>query len=428
MTNDGKQKKAGKEFRVNNSIFRILTKTAPSAIFICQDEKFCYVNPAMETITGYTKKELYTMNFWDIAHPDFWSFVKKSGLKKPRDGQTPFRYEATILTKSAHERWVDVASTSIQFRGRPAVLAMAFDITERKQTEKALLESEERYRAIVEDQTELICRFTHTGTITFANNAFHRHFTKDQYDMEGKNFYAFIPVEEFEQVIKHIISLKWKNPVTTYECRVLTSNGETRWQRWSNRALFDSKKRLIEYQAVGMDITDRKKAEEELRALALLDELTGLYNRRGFFTLVEQELKIANRLKKEMLLLYLDVDDLKLINDTFGHHAGDIALIDISYILKETFRESDIIARIGGDEFVVLAIQTDDTNTEILYTRLQENITSYNANCKRRYRISISMGIVSYHPEFHRPIQDLIKEVDTLMYEQKQKKMEYLNL
>ena len=427
MTNDGKQKKAGKKFRVNNSIFRILTKTAPSAIFICQDEKFCYINPAMEAITGYSKKELYTMNFWDIAHPDFWSFVKEAGLARHRDVRMPFRYEANILTKSAHERWIDVSLTSIHFRGRPAVLAMALDITERKQTEKALMESEERYRAIVEDQTELICRFTPTGTITFANNAFCRYFTKNQYCLEGKNFYAFIPVDEFERVIKHIISLNWKNSLTTYECRVLAPNGEIRWHRWSNRALFDSKKRLIEYQAVGMDITDRKKAEEELRALALLDELTGLYNRRGFFTLVEQELKIANRLKKEMLLLYLDVDDLKLINDTFGHHAGDIALIDISYILKETFRESDIIARIGGDEFTVLAIQTDDTNTEILHTRLQDNIKSYNANGKKRFRISLSMGIVSYHPESPRQIPDLLREADTLMYAQKQKKMEYLN-
>jgi diguanylate cyclase (GGDEF)-like protein/PAS domain S-box-containing protein len=428
MTNEGKQKKAGKDFRVNNSIFRILTKTAPSAIFICQDEKFCYVNPAMVKITGYTKKELSTMNFCDIAHPDFWSFVKEAGLARLRDGQMPFCYEAKILTKSAQERWINVASTSIQFRGRPAVLAMAFDITERKQTEKALLESKERYRAIVEDQTELICRFTPTGTITFANNAFYRYFTKNQYYLDGKDFYAFIPVDEFERVIEHIISLNWKNSMTTYECRVLASNGEIRWQRWSNRAIFDSKKRLIEYQAVGMDITDRKKAEEELRALAFLDELTGLYNRRGFFTLVEQELKIANRLKKEMLLLYFDVDGLKVINDTFGHQDGDIALIDISYILKETFRESDIIARIGGDEFVVLAIQTDDTNTEILHTRLQDNITSYNAKGKRRFRISISMGIVSYHPESHRPIHDLLREADTLMYEQKQKKMEYLNL
>jgi diguanylate cyclase (GGDEF)-like protein/PAS domain S-box-containing protein len=428
MTNEGKQKKAGKEFRVNNSIFRILTKTAPSAIFICQDEKFCYINPAMVTITGYSKKELSTMNFWDIAHPDFWSFAKEAGLARHRDGQTPFRYEAKILTKSSHERWIDVVSTSIHFRGRPAVLAMAFDITKRKQTEKALLDSEERYRAIVEDQTELICRFTPTGTITFANNAFHHYFPKDQYSPDGKNFYAFIPVDEFERVIKHIVSLNWKNPVTTYECKVLSSNGEIRWQRWSNRAFFDSKKRLIEYQAVGMDITDRKKTEEEVRALAFLDELTGLYNRRGFFTLVEQELKIANRLKKEMLLLYLDVDDLKLINDTFGHHAGDIALIDISSILKETFRESDIIARIGGDEFTVLAIQTDGTNTKILHTRLQDNIKSYNANGKRRFRISISMGVVSYYPESPRPIHVLLKEADTLMYEQKQKKMEYLNL
>ena len=106
------------------------------------------------------------------------------------------------------------------------------------------------------------------------------------------------------------------------------------------------------------DITDRKWAEEALRTLSIKDDLTGLYNRRGFFALAEQGLKTAQRMGTEMLLIYGDLDNLKEINDTFGHKEGDQALMDISQILKETFRESDIIARIGGDEFVMLAMNS----------------------------------------------------------------------
>ncbi len=97
---------------------------------------------------------------------------------------------------------------------------------------------------------------------------------------------------------------------------------------------------------------------KSLLALSLVDDLTGIYNRRGFSALAQQELKKANRIKRGMLLLFADVDDLKKINDSLGHQEGDLALIETANLLKETFREPDIIARIGGDEFVVLAAET----------------------------------------------------------------------
>ncbi|MGZ3568836.1 MAG: diguanylate cyclase, partial [Thermodesulfobacteriota bacterium] len=105
--------------------------------------------------------------------------------------------------------------------------------------------------------------------------------------------------------------------------------------------------------------------EKVLLTLSLTDELTDLYNRRRFFVLAEQYLKLAIRSKKRLLLFYLDMDDLKSINDRFGHNDGDQALIALGSILKKTFRESDIIARIGGDEFVVLLESTDE-NDDIL--------------------------------------------------------------
>jgi diguanylate cyclase (GGDEF)-like protein len=129
------------------------------------------------------------------------------------------------------------------------------------------------------------------------------------------------------------------------------------------------------------------KGEETLLALSLTNELTGLYNRRRFFVLTEQYLKVAIRAKKRSLLLYIDMDDLKWINDHCGHSDGDQVLIDLGSILKKTFRESDIIARIGGDEFVVLLESTDE-NDEMLITRLYENIRDYNAKVSQDYKLS----------------------------------------
>jgi len=186
-------------------------------------------------------------------------------------------------------------------------------------------------------------------------------------------------------------------------------------------ATWDTRKGTF-YTVIIRDVTDRKKMEDELRALTLVDELTGLYNSRGFFTLAHQQLKIADRLQRGLFLIFADLDGLKNINDTFGHHEGNIALIDTAYVLKETFRESDIIARIGGDEFIIMAMETTDTDPDVFNARLQEFITSYNAKGNRRYKLSISIGIAVYDPYSPCSLDELIEKADALMYDQKRSK------
>ncbi len=163
------------------------------------------------------------------------------------------------------------------------------------------------------------------------------------------------------------------------------------------------------------------RAEETLLILSLTDDLTGLYNRRRFFVLTEQYLKVAVRTKKRLLLLFIDVDDLKWINDHHGHNEGDQALIDFAKILKQSFRESDIIARIGGDEFVVLFVITDE-NSERLLARLQENLVDFNSQRSRGYPLSISVGAAQFDPEHPISIDELLSKADASMYAQKRKK------
>jgi diguanylate cyclase (GGDEF)-like protein len=161
--------------------------------------------------------------------------------------------------------------------------------------------------------------------------------------------------------------------------------------------------------------------EEALLTLSLIDELTGLFNRRRFFILTDQYLKVAIRTKKRLSLLFIDMDNLKWINDHHGHNEGDQALIDLANILKKSFRESDIIARIGGDEFVVLSEATDK-NSEIFTTRLYENIKDYNAKGSRRFTLSISVGATQFDPNHAISIDELLAEADASMYAQKRRK------
>jgi len=170
------------------------------------------------------------------------------------------------------------------------------------------------------------------------------------------------------------------------------------------------------------EIAERKKVEEEIITLSITDQLTGLHNRRGFITLSEQQLKLSGRTKRGMLLFFADLDGMKWINDTLGHEEGDKALIEVATLLRETFRLSDVIARVGGDEFAVLAIDTLEVNSEILAGRLQSLIDTHNHQENRRYTLSVSVGCSCYDPENPCSIDELMTHADKLMYEHKRGK------
>jgi diguanylate cyclase (GGDEF)-like protein len=167
---------------------------------------------------------------------------------------------------------------------------------------------------------------------------------------------------------------------------------------------------------------ERHQLQVALQAMALVDDLTGLYNRRGFQTLARQQLKTADRIRKRVSFIFVDLDGLKVINDTFGHREGDLALMETADLLKETFRESDIIARIGGDEFVVLAMENSGQPDEQWAARLRERLRARNASPERRFPLSLSMGVAYYDPDFPSPLDDLLHHADVLMYAEKRSK------
>lgn len=166
----------------------------------------------------------------------------------------------------------------------------------------------------------------------------------------------------------------------------------------------------------------REEAEETVRLLAITDELTGLHNRRGFLSLAEHQLKVAVRSRRGLLLYFADLDGLKWINDTLGHEEGDQALMEAAAVLKETFRASDILARLGGDEYAVLALETSREHSTIFTARLQSLVDAKNREAGRKYRLSISVGESYYDSETPCLLDELISAADKRMYESKQDK------
>jgi diguanylate cyclase (GGDEF)-like protein/PAS domain S-box-containing protein len=166
------------------------------------------------------------------------------------------------------------------------------------------------------------------------------------------------------------------------------------------------------------DISARKRAEEELRALVLVDELTGLPNRRAFLTLSEQALRLAMRMERDVLVIFIDVDHLKDINDTWGHLTGDRALIDTARVLRESCREADIVARLGGDEFVALMTVDSDQTGDLICRRIKARVDAHNNEMERGYQLSLSVGATRSRAE-GTVLTDLLAEADSALYDQK---------
>jgi two-component system cell cycle response regulator len=136
--------------------------------------------------------------------------------------------------------------------------------------------------------------------------------------------------------------------------------------------------------------------------------------------LAKQQIKVADRNKKGLVLIFADLDGMKFINDNFGHNEGDFALKEAAGIVKGAFRASDIIARLGGDEFVALSVEASKESTEQIQNRLRENLEAYNLDSERPYKLSISFGITTYDPVNPCSLDELIERGDKLMYENKQ--------
>jgi len=160
--------------------------------------------------------------------------------------------------------------------------------------------------------------------------------------------------------------------------------------------------------------------DRELRYLAVTDDLTCLYNRRGFFAAATQQLKLAQRNAQRLLLLFCDVDNLKKINDSYGHREGDLALVTAADALEKTFRGSDIIARLSGDEFVVLAQVASDHTQEVLLRRLEKNLKKLNAS-ELRCDLSLCVGVARFDPKRAITLGELLAQADKAMYEKKRK-------
>jgi diguanylate cyclase (GGDEF)-like protein/PAS domain S-box-containing protein len=300
---------------------------------------------------------------------------------------------------------------------------LASEIEERKQAEVALRESEEKHRSLLENLPIGLYRNTPgpQGRFIMVNTALARlHGFDSVEEFLSRNVLdLYVDPAQRKEISAELVE---KGFVSDKEVMLKRKDGTSIWGSITARAIHDHEGKVVYFDGTVTDITDRKRMEKEILTLSITDQLTGLYNRRGFLSLAGQQLKLSERNKSGMLLFFADLDLLKWINDALGHEEGDKALIEAANIFREAFRTSDIIARLGGDEFAVLAIDIKETNPEVFTARMQQLIDILKNQENRRYNLSISMGCSYYDPENPCSIDELMARADKLMYEQKQNK------
>jgi len=165
---------------------------------------------------------------------------------------------------------------------------------------------------------------------------------------------------------------------------------------------------------------ERNRLLEQVRQLAIIDELTGLMNRRGFMMLADHQRNLADRKGTSLTLLYLDVDRFKLINDQFGHEEGDRALRELAAVLLHTFRRSDVVARLGGDEFVVLMADVNSDGLRTVLDRVRKNLAALSQDARFSWRLAVSVGVVQYDAANPATLEGLLAAADQAMYREKQ--------
>jgi diguanylate cyclase (GGDEF)-like protein/PAS domain S-box-containing protein len=296
-------------------------------------------------------------------------------------------------------------------------VGIAIDVTDRKSLYEALQTQNVYFAALFENAPEAIAILDEHDHIIRINGQFTSMFGYTEDEAVGRNINELIVPSGLVAEGENFTARVAAGEKITVEALRRHKDGQAFWVSISATpfGVADQPGRVY---AMYHDISAQKRAEDDLKALVLVDELTGLPNRRAFITLSEQALKLAMRLERDVLMIFIDVDHLKHINDTYGHLAGDRALIDTARVLRESCREADIIARLGGDEFVALLTADSAQTAELVCERIKSRVATHNQEMDRGYELSLSVGATRSKAE-GTMLADLLAQADTALYEQK---------
>ena len=382
--------------------------------------KFVVVNKALCDMLGYSKEELSTITIHELSHPDDIHATDEARRKLWSGEIESFKVEKRYLHKDGSTVWVNVTSSVKRGEsGEPLyAISMLEDITARKKIEQELKESEQRFRSLTELSSDWYWeqdaefRFTR---FEGRNKDFIRHLEQEFIGKHNWEIGADIVPEEKGARPMHEIMGAHESFRDIVMCRTLP-DGTRRYTSVSGEPVFDGDGRFKGYRGLSRDISAAKQAEERIEYLATHDALTDLPNRSMFNRILDLTIATSKRYGRKFAVLFIDLDGFKVINDTYGHDAGDTVLRKVSERLRLCIRSSDVIARLGGDEFIILVQEINDRDTAgIVAANILSAISEPIVYNGQRFMLTASIGICLF-PDDAKTGQSLINNADKAMY------------
>ncbi|MEL7450190.1 MAG: EAL domain-containing protein [Pseudomonadota bacterium] len=382
-------------------LFRNLAESVQESIVVHRDE-IIYCNPRAASLRGKRQADLLGKPALDLVHPDERERAGAMIRRRLAGEDVPGRYEMQMLNRDGDGYWVEASGVVIDYQGEPAILTAAFDITLRKEMEAALAREKERAQVTLESIGEGVITTDTTGAIDYMNVA--------AMQLAGCGF-----KEARGKRLTDIVRLVDETDRKPLRDPVATCLGEGRRVNLGKRALMvtesDNKELSVELsvspiralrasQLLGTvivlhDVTELRGLARQMSYQASHDALTGLYNRPEFERRLEEALESARDGGQAHVLCYLDLDRFKAVNDTCGHIAGDNMLREVASLIKDKVRDSDSVARIGGDEFGMLLIGCPLQKARQIADDVCAAVADYRFVWRDRvFNIGISIGLV----------------------------------
>ncbi len=409
------QKKAEEELLALKQFNEDIIQSINEGIVICDNNgDIIFANQALQTILGYKAEETAGMHWKSIVMPADHRTVEEANKRRIK-GVTD-RYE--LMLKDKHNKPVPAQVSGSPYRDSKSneiigTLAVLSDITNRKKAEDALKESEKRYREILETTEEGFYEVDLKGNIIGCNRAATSMLGFREREIVGRSYKSLC--KDIEAVYREFNqAFTSGKPKFSVIMEMIRKDGSIATADLSVSLTYDQHGNINGFRGMGRDISERIKLQKHLKHLSLHDQLTGLYNRRYF----ENEIKRLDRSREHPIaVISADLDGLKLVNDTLGHSEGDRYLQAGADLLKSALRASDILARVGGDEFALLLPRSSKKEAEILINRIHRQIEDYNIT-QKGLPLSISLGLaVSEKPEH--PLEETFRAADNKMYNDK---------
>jgi diguanylate cyclase (GGDEF)-like protein/PAS domain S-box-containing protein len=421
------RKRAEETLRESEEKFRLLIENAPDAIYVHADARFIYLNRAAVNLFGAeTADQLTGSPIMDRFNTEYHGMITKrlhdlyqERNKLPIVEQVYLRLDGSSVPVEAH-------AIPITYNNKNAALTFVRDITERKQAEKALRESEERYRTLVENASDIVFRLDDTGHITFVNPAALRIIGYQEKEIIGRHYPTFIRPDMQEDAMKFFGRQFVKGIPNTYsEYPVVVKDGREIWLGQNTQLIFQDSK-VVAFQAMARDITERKEmeallreSENRYRELSVVDDLTQLYNSRHFYFQLKIEVDRSNRYEQPLTLLLLDLDNFKTFNDAYGHVEGDQVLWRLGQVVKRCLRETDFAYRYGGEEFTIILPMTTSADGAVTAERIRTEFKkeTFSPAQDQDVHVTVSIGLAQYRPQ--EEMKAFVHRVDQLMYQGK---------